>query len=108
MSQFSIYLLMLAVTTTVLQGVIVEQKYKRWWSNCSSIDTFVTKPASSLVACALFCTKSSACKSFAWVNDTCGLMDTCPRYCSPATEETNAWDVNIPKGKIYLESKFLI
>ena len=91
MSPFVIFLLILTVTTTLLQGVVL--KYKIWWSNCSSVDTFVTKSAPSLLACALFCTQSSVCKSFAWRDGKCGLSGRCPWYCDQATEDKDGWDV---------------
>ena len=104
MCLFSISLLILTVTTTVLQGVLVEDTYKRLWSNCSSVHTFDTKSASSLVDCALFCTQSSVCKSFAWKKDKCGLMDICPLYCSPATEGKDGWNVYSTKGRLQSEN----
>ena len=91
---------MLAETTTISQGVIVENKYKRWFPNCSSAETLITRSAPSLFACGLFCTQSSVCKSFAWRHDECGLMDTCPRFCSPVTDETEEWNVYSTKGKL--------
>ena len=100
MCPFLIYLLMLAETTTISQGVIVENKYKRWFSNCSSAETLITQSAPSLFACGLFCIQSSVCKSFAWRHDECGLMDTCPRSCNPVTDGTDGWNVYSTKGKI--------
>ena len=100
MCPFSTSLLLLTVKTTVLQGTVLKY-YTLSWSNCSSFDTFITKSTTSLVVCALFCTKYSVCKSFAWGNGECELTNTHQRCCGPATEGKYGLNVYNIKGKIY-------
>ena len=95
-------LVMLTVTPLLLEGIVMEQMYQWPLSNCNFTGKFTTKTVSSLLACALRCTHTTICKSFAWKQGHCGLLDTCPRCCDHGTVGGNGWTVYCTGGKTYI------
>ena len=96
-------LFVLAVTPLLVEGVIQEQMYKLSLSNCNFTDSFIPNPVKSLVACALRCTHSTLCQSFAWREGECGELDRCPQCCNQGTGGLEDWNVFCTKGMTYIE-----
>ena len=87
----------LATIANLLVGVHVE--YKLSVCNCAFSDIHRTTPVASLRICAAVCTQVPACIGFAWKEDSCKLLDTCPRCCNSTFSEDTGWRVFYPDGK---------
>ena len=93
-------LFILAVTPLLVAGVV--KMYKLSLSNCNYTDSFIPNPVKSLVACALSCTYSALCQSFAWREGECGELDRCPQCCNQGTGGVADWNVYCTKGMAYI------
>ena len=99
------FLVILAITPSLMEGFLVEQKYKLMFSKCTFTDAFNNTLAPSLITCARFCTHSSTCKSFAWRPGQCWLFSFCPQSCNESALGEEGWNIYCLDGKVHFAWK---
>ena len=102
MCPFLTFLLMLAMTPFLMEGVLVQQKYKLMFSKCELTAAVTMTSAPSLISCSDLCTKSAVYKSFAWRSGMCGLLPICSQSCNATEGREEGWKVYCPNGKVHL------
>ena len=84
----------------VFGGLSVE--YKWLSSNCTSLDVHASTLAPSIGMCAALCTQTSDCNGFAWKENGCNMLKTCPRCCKSNSDIDTEWSLYCPDGKIII------
>ena len=64
-----------------------------------SCNWHLTTPQPSVEICAVQCTATADCKSFASRGDNCGVLATCPESCTEVTGSDESWNIYCPEGK---------